>query len=147
MCSSDLLTCVDVPWTPAVSGHTARLINEIVLGEESDLLPGGGYGSHFELYLGAMREIGASTASIEVFLRLLSGGIPLSDALARSSAPPPVVPFVETTFAIIAAGRTHAIAAAFALGREDLVPQMFTSVATASAYLRDRKSTRLNSSH
>ena len=83
------------------------------------------------------RSIGASTASIEVFLRLLSGGIPLSDALARSSAPPPVVPFVETTFAIIAAGRTHAIAAAFALGREDLVPQMFTSVATASAYLRD----------
>ena len=131
------LTCVAVPWTPAPSGRIARLINEIVLGEESDLLPGGGYGSHFELYLGAMREIGASTASIEAFLRLLSEGVSLPQALAGSSAPPPVVPFVEATFGIIAEGRTHAIAAAFALGREDLVPQMFTSVASASAFLRD----------
>lgn len=130
------LTCVAVPWTPAASGRTARLINEIVLGEESDRLPAGGYGSHFELYLGAMREIGADTTSIDVFLRLLSERIPLSEALGRSSVPPPVVPFVETTFEIIAEGRTHAIAAAFALGREDLVPAMFTSVATAGAFLR-----------
>jgi hypothetical protein len=130
------LTCVAVPWTPPTSGRTARLINEIVLGEESDLLPGGGYGSHFELYLGAMQEIGANTEPIETFLRLLSEGVPLSGALAQSAAPRPAITFVESTFAIIAEGRTHEIAAAFALGREDLVPQMFTSVATASAFLR-----------
>lgn len=131
------LTCIVVPWTPQASGRTARLINEIVLGEESDQLPDGGYGSHFELYLGAMREIGASKSSIDECLRLLSEGIPLADALAQSSAPSPVVPFVQTTFEIIAEGRTHAIAAAFALGREDLVPQMFKSVATASHFLRE----------
>ena len=130
------LTCVTVPWTPPPSGRTARLINEIVLGEESDHLPAGGYGSHFELYRGAMQEIGASTASIDECLRLLSKGHGLGDALAQSSAPPPVVPFVQTTFAIIAEGRTHAIAAAFALGREDLVPAMFMRVAAESHLLR-----------
>lgn len=131
------LTCVRVPWTPAASGRTSRLINEIVLGEESDVLPDGDFGSHFALYRAAMQEIGASTASVDHALSLIDEGVSVSDALTRASAPPAVVPFVRTTFSIIADGRTHATAAAFALGREDLVPQMFQHVARHTHMLRE----------
>src|SRR3982750_435430 len=49
-----MVTCVDIPWMPRGNPATRRLINEIVTGEESDLLPDGGGASHFELYLQAM---------------------------------------------------------------------------------------------
>ena len=40
------LTCVNVPWVPSGPTESRRLINEIVLVEESDEL-GDGYISHF----------------------------------------------------------------------------------------------------
>src|SRR5689334_17205078 len=43
------LTCVDVPWVPTGPTASRRLINDIVLVEESDELAGG-FISHFELY-------------------------------------------------------------------------------------------------
>ena len=51
------LTSVDALWFPKGSGETRYLINEIVLGEESDIDPNGGYISHFDLYLRAMDEL------------------------------------------------------------------------------------------
>src|ERR1700752_3758304 len=44
------LTCVDIPWVPVGSPQTRYLINEIVLGEESDIDEQGLRISHFELY-------------------------------------------------------------------------------------------------
>src|SRR5579859_1220403 len=49
------LTCVTVPWVPTGATGSRRLINDIVLVEESDGL-GGGSISHFELYLAGMRQ-------------------------------------------------------------------------------------------
>ena len=43
------LTCVDIPWIPKGSAETRYLINEIVLGEESDVDQEGKRTSHFEL--------------------------------------------------------------------------------------------------
>ena len=118
------LTCVDVPWVPSRFPASRRLVNEIVLGEESDL-----YGtrpvSHFELYVGAMRECGASTLAIEDLMTRLRAGATWSIALAMSGAPEPAYRFVQSTFAIIEGGKLHAIAAAFTFGREDLIPDMF----------------------
>src|SRR5258706_12052917 len=54
------LTCVELPWVPTGPTGSRRLINDIVLVEESDLL-GGGFISHFELYLNGMDEAGADT--------------------------------------------------------------------------------------
>jgi hypothetical protein len=118
------LTCIDVPWTPSRFPTSRRLVNEIVLGEESDI-----YGtrpvSHFELYIHAMKESGACTLAIESLLTHLREGANWADALACSSAPEPAQRFVRSTFAIIERGKLHEIAAAFTFGREDLIPDMF----------------------
>ena len=48
------LTGVTIPWLPQGDRNARRLINEIVLDEESDEDGEGGYISHFELYRAAM---------------------------------------------------------------------------------------------
>ena len=61
------LTCVKVPWFPADDDRAARLINDIVIGEETDIGPDGAYVSHLGLFLRAMGDIGASTRQFEKF--------------------------------------------------------------------------------
>ena len=118
------LTCVDVPWVPSALPESRRLVNEIVLGEESDVYHGQPL-SHFELYLLAMQQCGASTQSIETLVRSLRSGVSVEDALARSDAPEEAESFVRDTFRILAKDRLHVTAAAFTFGREDLIPDMF----------------------
>ena len=122
------LTCTSVPWLPQGNAEVRRLVNEIVLGEESDALPEGGVASHFELYLQAMREAGAETAQVEHFIRLLESGQPVAAALEQAGVPAAVGAFVRHTFEVIDRGRPHEIAAAFTFGREDLIPEMFTQL-------------------
>jgi hypothetical protein len=122
------LTCVDPVWRPVGSPCIRRLINEIVLGEESDLDADGNATSHFEMYLDAMREVQASTDSVERFLELLSNGASINDAFVEANVPEPAQGFVKTTFSILNSGSLPSIAAAFTFGREDLIPDMFQSV-------------------
>jgi hypothetical protein len=119
------LTCTSVPWLPTPDPEARRLINEIVLDEESDALPDGGYASHFELYLEAMRAAGADTEPVERLLKLLAGGAPLSQALTAAGVPTAAAEFVRRSFDTIATESTPAIVAAFAYGREDVIPGMF----------------------
>lgn len=123
------LTCVDLPWVPPTDRHTARLINEIVLGEESDEVSGGTM-SHFDLYRSAMIQLGASSQSIDEFIQNLRQGATVPAALEAASAPSPAVSFVAKTFAIVESNSTPAIAAAFAFGREDVIPDMFGRLIT-----------------
>ena len=51
---------VGVPWVPSPNLQATRLVNEIVLGEESDEDGEGGYASHFVLYRRAMQRCGAN---------------------------------------------------------------------------------------
>ena len=118
------LTCVDLPWRPQGDGASRRLINEIVLGEESDLYHGESL-SHFELYLRAMEACGARSGAVRGLLRVLGQGGPLPEALA--AAPSAAATFVRSTFAVIETGAVHRMAAAFTFGREDLIPEMFTA--------------------
>jgi hypothetical protein len=118
------------PWVPNQNSNTARLVNEIVLEEESDVaspnLPHQ-YASHFEIYLNSMKEVGASTAIIENFIE----DVPkygLDKAMESETVPSPVKPFMRSTFGIINHGSTHQIAASFAYGRENLVPLMFLRI-------------------
>ena len=59
------LTSVELPWTPTKDNISRRLINEIVLGEESDIDQQENPTSHYELYLEAMETIGANTEKIK----------------------------------------------------------------------------------
>jgi len=122
------LTCCRVPWLPAGHPRTRRLINEIVLAEESDEA-GDGYLSHFEMYLAAMRQAGASTVPIERFTRLVARGGSLMIALPASQAPAPAAAFTLATFRVIEDAPLHAQAAVFAFSREDIIPEMFDQLA------------------
>ncbi|MFM8705436.1 MAG: DUF3050 domain-containing protein, partial [Planctomycetia bacterium] len=72
------LTCTAVPWLPTPDPEARRLVNEIVLDEESDELPDGGHASHCELYPQSMRHAGADTGPIERLLDQLGRGTPLA---------------------------------------------------------------------
>ncbi|KPI25501.1 DUF3050 domain-containing protein [Streptomyces sp. NPDC054950] len=121
------LTCVDVPWVPRGSEVSRRLINDIVLVEESDEL-NGGFTSHFELYRAGMAEADADTTRIDTFLALIGEGHDVPSALRVARVPAPAAEFVRTTFRIIADRPLHCRAAAFAFSREDLIPDMFDQV-------------------
>jgi hypothetical protein len=119
------LTCVTVPWLPTHDREARRLINEIVLDEESDEDHDGGYCSHFELYLEAMKDCGADRAPINNFIEDLRRNLSADEALERAALPQGVKEFVSTTLTIAGSKEAHRVAAAFTLGREDLIPEMF----------------------
>jgi hypothetical protein len=119
------LTCTSLPWFPKGDANTRFLINEIVVGEESDVDMKGNRKSHFELYLDAMQQSGADTKYIHSFLEALKKGHPLSHAFQASSTPPAAAEFVQYTFDIIQSGQLHLQSAIFTFGREDLIPDMF----------------------
>lgn len=122
------LTCTSVPWFPVGSGDTRQFINEIVLGEESDVDEHGTRMSHFELYLQAMEQCGADTRSIRTFCRALQHGTSMEEAFEQAGTPEAARRFVRNTFADIGSGKAHVQAAVFTFGREDLIPSMFISM-------------------
>jgi len=122
------LTCVQVPWVPTGPRVCRRLINDITLVEESDELDDG-FISHFELYLDGMRQAGADTTAVDAFIDLLRAGTPVPQALRDAGVPTASADFVSVTWDFIANAPVHCQAAAFAFGREDLIPDMFDQVA------------------
>ncbi len=125
------LTCVQVPWVPTGPAASRRLVNDIVLVEESDER-GGGFISHFELYLEGMTEAGADRTAVDALVGLLREGKPVLPSLAAAGVPGPAAEFVTATWEIIESAPVHCQAAAFAFGREDLIPDMFDQVAAVN---------------
>jgi len=120
------LTGMSIPWVPTKEPMVARLINDIVLAEESDEDGQGGYCSHFELYLRSMKEAGSDTILIELLLDQISkkNGDFLS-ALESIELPENIRHFLVENFRVVEQGKPHEIAASFTLGREDLIPDLF----------------------
>lgn len=113
------ITCTNIPWIDSkYSPKLVRLINEIVLGEESDLDQNGNPSSHFALYLKAMEEIGADTKPIKKFLKSLN----------VESLPEELSKIVAFHLNIAFNGSTHQVASSFFYGREKLIPDMFQSI-------------------
>lgn len=123
-----LLAPSGVPWVPPTHPEIAGLVNSLVAEEECDLLPenlgGPLHLSHFAIYRRAMLEIEANTSVIDAVLQQASCG-DLAGALCHRDIPPPSARFLRTTQALIVSGEVHALAAAFAYGRELLVPDLF----------------------
>jgi len=127
------LTCTSIPWLPTPDPEARRLVNEIVLDEESDELPNGGHASHFELYLESMRHAAADTGPILRLLDLIRRGESISQALAACGGPTSACDFVRRSFEVIESGSTRRIVAAFTYGREDVIPDMFRHLVASLA--------------
>ncbi len=122
------LTCTTTPWVPKGSANTRYLINEIVLGEESDVDEEGNRASHFELYLQAMQQMGAGTQLIEQLIVYLQNGVSVASALDKLQTPNAVKDFVNHSFRVIEQQSIYVQAAVFTFGREDLIPDMFIGI-------------------
>lgn len=122
------LTCTVVPWFPKGSADTRQLINEIVVGEESDVDLDGIRKSHFELYLDAMKQCGADTSQIKNFITVLKNTGDFDSAFTSSGTPKEASDFVDFTFKIIGSNKDYLQSAIFTFGREDLIPGMFISI-------------------
>jgi hypothetical protein len=118
------------PWLASSKPHLARFINEIILEEESDELPNGkGYLSHYEMYLKAMKEVGADTSKVESFVKSVQNeGIQKALASCSAEIPKASHTFMQTTFGYIDQEKPHIVAAAFSLGRETIIPLMFKRI-------------------
>jgi hypothetical protein len=122
------------PWKPHGSSSARFFINQIVLAEESDEgLPDAAgnptHVSHFELYCDAMREIGADPSDAIRFANAATQGKGgFAAALTLGLAPAASGRFMESTFGFIATDKPHVVGAAFALGREHIIPEMFRAL-------------------
>jgi hypothetical protein len=120
------------PWKPRGSPEVRYFINQIVVGEEcDDGLPDADgnptHASHFELYCDAMREVGADPQPAIRFSEVAADR-GFEAALALDIAPPAARDFMRSTFGFIATGKPHVAGAAFALGREHIIPEMFRAL-------------------
>jgi hypothetical protein len=114
------ITCVEIPWNPSpYPKNVVRLINEIVLGEESDKDLEGLACDHFTLYLRAMNDLDADPFRLLNFTK---------DLNFDKWTTPAERNFVSFNLDLALKGKIHEVAAAFFFGREKLIPDMFASI-------------------
>ena len=138
------LTCISIPWKPSYNAKTARFINEIVLGEETDVNENGIRKSHFEMYIEAMNEVGASTEKILHFVKSTNSIDDIVSRIQNSNLKKAEKEFLEFTFKTIETREVHKIAAAFTFGREDLIPDMFLAIIDKSNHNHENKFPKLS---
>lgn len=113
------ITSVEGVWVESkYDPELVRLINEIVLGEESDIDQDGKAMSHFSLYLRAMEEVGADTSLIKNFI----------DDFDLSQLPIELQEILTFHLKLAKEGKVHEVASSFFYGREKLIPEMFQSI-------------------
>jgi hypothetical protein len=130
------VTCTDIPWLPPSDTDLVAYINEILLSEESDEVPpairwGKAHASHFEIYLRAMYQAGADVGPMELFMARMRQGQQVAKALVDADAPPEARAFVSNTLAL-ATGPLHRAVGAFCIGREGIIPEMFSGMLSGS---------------
>lgn len=109
------LTCTSIPWFTEGSADTRYLINEIVVGEESDVDSFGIRKSHSELYPDAMKQCGADTSPMEVLITVLKNTVDFNAAFTASETPQEARNFVDFTFKVIDSNKDYLQAAIFYL--------------------------------
>ena len=122
------LTSIHIPWIPNKNPMNARFINEIVLGEESDIDINNNPKSHFEMYLDAMNQVNAKTEKIDLLINNIQSGNSTLSSIHKIKLDKKIQEFMELTFEIIQTGKIHLIASAFTFGREDIIPEMFIAI-------------------
>jgi hypothetical protein len=85
-------------------------------------------GSHFELYLKAMEEIGANTAPINALVSAIQNGTPWRTALSEAAIPNEIKSFIDFSLTTATQAPVHVVASVFTYGREDLIPDLFIAI-------------------
>jgi Protein of unknown function (DUF3050) len=130
-------TSTVLPWTPRGDATVRRFVNEIVLEEESDEHPNeDGFCSHFELYVRSMDEVDARTDQVSRFVEDLEAGADFDAAVESSGCPGAVAHFLRTTWTAARASDEELVAA-FAFGRETVIPVMFDRILAEAGALDD----------
>jgi len=119
------LTSISIPWFPSKNTTTAKLINEIVAGEETDEDQEGQPVSHFEMYIDSIEEFGLNTSEIINNLNTLNNIETIDKDIEKLDIKSYVKDFLKFTFSVIKRGKIHEVASVFTFGREDLIPDMF----------------------
>jgi hypothetical protein len=122
------LTCVALPWLPPSNAKNARLINDIILSEESDIDADGVPASHLEMYIDAMKDMFADTSSFRRFSKHLNISGDVRNSLLSAGVKGHVQNFVNFNIDMAINGHIEEVASSFLFGREDAIPNMFTSL-------------------
>ena len=115
-----IYTSVRVPWSPPKFPEITRLINEIKLEEESDII-NGNVTSHFDFYMLAMKNLGINLKSIESFVSQIKNE-KYETLITNRCVPKSVQAFLFQTKKAIEKGPVSA-AASFTFGRETIIPK------------------------
>ena len=119
------LTSTSLPWFPSENNTTAKLINEIVAGEETDEDQNANPMSHFEMYINSIQEFGLDTDEILNNINSLNKLESIEEDIDKLDIKNYVKNFLKFTFSVIKRGNVHEVASVFTFGREDLIPDMF----------------------
>ena len=127
------ITPNNLPWIPNdnTKNGLINFINEIILSEESDYIEGIGFISHFEIYLLAMKNMGAKSDQLDQLIsRITDKGynVKYIDDLDVSSE---VKDFLKYDLEVSINGTLPEIIGTFTLGREKVIPNMFNYILPA----------------
>ena len=115
-------------WAPPKYSLAARMINEIVLGEETDDIDGN-YLSHLDLYILAMDEVGANNKDMKEFIEWSHKRNDNVNKLETMlyKQPKYVQTFVKNNINVLRKNILEAMTF-FLYGREDPIPEMFKRI-------------------
>ena len=128
-----IITPSNLPWIPNknTKNGLVNFVNEIILSEESDYIEGIGFISHFEIYLLAMKNMGAKTDQLDKLTsRIIEKGYNekyIDDVDASAE----VKSFLKYDLEVSMNGTLPEIIGAFTLGREKVIPNMFSYILPA----------------
>ena len=128
-----MITPNNLPWMPNrnTKNGLVNFVNEIILCEESDFIEGIGYISHFEIYLLAMKHIGAETDQLDKLTSKISDKGYSEKYIDDIDASDEVKSFLKHDLDVSINGTLPEIVGAFTLGREKIIPNMFSYILPA----------------
>ena len=135
------LSSNNLPWIPTsnTTNGLVNFINEIVLSEESEYIKGVGFTSHFEIYLLAMKKIGAKANEIKKLIKNIEKNKKYKDAILDIKINKEVKDFLDFDIKTSQSNSLPKIIGGFTLAREQVIPNMFEYIIPA---IKDKKSAK-----
>ena len=128
-----MITPNNLPWIPNenTKNGLVNFVNEIILCEESDFIEGIGFISHFEIYLLAMKNMGAKTDQLDKLTSIIADKGYNEKYLDDVDTSDEVKSFLKYDLDVSLNGTLPEIVGAFTLGREKVIPNMFSYILPA----------------